>query len=62
MMSKFSSASSKIIAHSAGVKLAFRGHFAGKGVTFSAMLIVANCWHAQTKISHKPVHHWQLFG
>ena len=38
MTSKLCSATTKIIAHSAGVKFAFLAHFAGEGATFSAML------------------------
>ena len=44
---RFSSASSKITAHSAGVKLGFLGRLAGEGSIFSAMLL--SVWHAQSK-------------
>lgn len=42
---RFSSVSSKIMAHSAGVKLGFLGHLAGEGSTLSTMLSV---WYAQS--------------
>ena len=44
---RFSSASSKITSHSAGVKLGFLGRLAGEGSIFSAMLL--SVWHAQSK-------------
>lgn len=43
---RFSSVSSKIMAHSAGIKLGFLGRLAGEGSTFSTTLL--SVWHAQS--------------
>ena len=43
---RFSSVSSKIMAHSAGIKLGFLGRLGGEGSTFSTTL--SSVWHAQS--------------
>ena len=42
---RFSSVSSKIMAHSAGIKLGFLGRLAGEGSTFST---TSSVWHVQS--------------
>ena len=52
---RFSSASSKITAHSAGVKLGFLGRLAGEGSIFSAMLLSVS--HAQSKLTQGSIYY-----
>ena len=46
---RFSPASWKITAHSAGIKLGFPGRLASEGSIFSAMLL--SVWHTQSKLT-----------